>query len=64
MEILLIHMFGERVGRVVKEAGKIIGMSRQDFETLYTDLLGKKLTDVMNNASHPLHERLSSHLIV
>ena len=53
----------DRVGRVVKEAGRIIGMSRQDFKTLYTDLVGKKLADVMDEVNHPLHERLSSHLI-
>jgi hypothetical protein len=53
----------ERIDRIVKEAGRIIGVSRQDFETAYTDLLIKKLTDVMDDASHPLHDRLSGQLI-
>ena len=49
----------DRIQRIVKEAGKILGVSRQDFETAYADLLIKKLSDVMDNASHPLHGRLS-----
>ena len=48
--------------RIVKEAGKIIGVSRQDFGYAYTDLLSKKLTDVLDDESHPLHERLSNQL--
>ena len=37
-------------------------MSRQDFGYAYTDLLSKKLTDVLDDESHPLHERLSNQL--
>ena len=51
----------QRVERVIKEAGKIIGSPRQDFETVYTDILLKKLTDVMEDLQHPLHHRLSYH---
>ena len=53
----------ERVGRVIKEAGKIIGSPRHDFETVYTDLVMKKLADVMEDFNHPLHHRLSEQLI-
>ena len=53
----------ERVERVVKEAGKIIGVSRQDFGSVYTDLLIKKLHHVLDDESHPLHDRLSGQLI-
>ena len=38
-------------------------MSRHDFETAYADLLIKKLSDVMDDASHPLHGRLSGQMI-
>ena len=47
----------------MKEAGKIIGVSRQDFGSVYTDLLVKKLHHVMDDTSHPLHDRLSGQLI-
>ena len=53
----------KRVERIVKEAGKIIGVSRQDFGSVYTDLLIKKLHHVMDDVSHPLHDRLSGQLI-
>ena len=53
----------ERVERIVKEAGKIIGVSRQDFGSVYTDLLIKKLHHVVDDASHPLHDCLSGQLI-
>ena len=32
--------------------------SRQNLEDAYADLLITKLTNVMDDASHPLHERL------
>lgn len=51
----------QRVERVVKEASKIIGSPRQDFETVYADLLLKKFDDVMEDLQHPLHHRLSYH---
>ena len=53
----------ERVERIVKEAGKIIGVSRQDFGSVYTDLLIKNLHHVVDYVSHPLHDRLSGQLI-
>lgn len=53
----------ERVERVIKEAGNIIGSPREKFETVYTDLVMKKLTDVMEDPNHPLHHRLSQHII-
>ena len=54
---------GYRIQRNVNEAGKILGVSRQDFETAYADLLIKKLSGVMDDASHPLYDRLSGQLI-
>ena len=53
----------EQVERVVKEAGKIIGVSQQDFGPVYTDLLMKKLHRVVDDVSHPRHDRLSGQLI-
>ena len=50
----------ERLERVVKEAGKIIGVSRQDLRSVYTD---KKLHHVVDDVSHLLHDRLSGQLI-
>ena len=47
----------------MKEAGKIIGVSQQDFGSVYTDLLIKKLQNVVDDVSHPLHDRLSGQLI-
>ena len=49
--------------RIVKEAGRIIGVSRRDFEAVYADLLSKKLTGVMDDSGHPLHDRFSCQLI-
>jgi hypothetical protein len=54
---------GERIARIVKEAGRIIGVSRQDFEAVYVGLLSKKLTDVMDDSSHPLHDHFKGQLI-
>ena len=53
----------ERVEHIVKEAGKIIGVLRQDFGSVYTSLLIKKLHHVVDDVSHPLHGRLSGQLI-
>ena len=53
----------ERVERIVKEAGKIIRVSRQDIGSVYTDLLIKKLLHVVDDASHPLHNHLSGQMI-
>ena len=52
----------ERVERIVNEAGKIIGVSRL-WICVYTDLLIKKLHHVVDDVSHPLHDRLSGQLI-
>ena len=53
----------ERVERIVKEAGKIIGVLWQDFGSVYTDLLIKKLHHVVDDVSHPLHDCCSGQLI-
>ena len=47
----------------MKEAGRIVGMSWQDFGSVYTDLLIKKLHHVLDDVSHPLHDPLSGQLI-
>ena len=47
----------------MKEAGSIIGLSQQDFGSVYTDLLIKKLYHVLDVVSHPLHDPLSGQLI-
>ena len=53
----------EWLERIVKEVGKIVGVSRQDFGSVYTDLLIKKLHHVVDDVSHPLHDRLAGQLI-
>ena len=49
--------------RIVKEAGKIIGVSWQDFGSVYTDLLIKKFHHALDDVSHPLYDYLSGQLI-
>ena len=56
-------VIGKRVVRIVKEAGKILDVSRQDFGSVYTDLLINKLPHVVDDVSNPLHDRLSGQLI-
>ena len=41
----------------------MIGEPRQNLEDAYADLLITKLTNVMDDASHPLHDRLAGQLI-
>ena len=53
----------DKITRIVKQAGRMIGESRQSLEDVYADLLITKLTDVMDDASHPLHDRLAGQLI-
>ena len=43
----------------MNQAGRIIGELRQKFDDVYADLLITKLIDVMDDASHPLHDRLA-----
>ena len=43
----------------MKESGKKIGVSRQGFGSVYIDLLIKNLHHVVDDVSHPLHDRLS-----
>ncbi len=61
-ERILPMVARERLERVIEEAGKIIGAPHQNFETVYTSLLMKKLDDVMEDSNHPLHQHLSAHL--
>ena len=49
--------------RIVKEAGKIIGVLWQDLGSVFTDLLIKKLHHIVHDVSHPLYDRLSRQLI-
>ena len=41
----------------------MIGEPRQSLEDVYADLLITKLTDVRDDASHPLHDQLAGQLI-
>ena len=52
-----------RINRIVKGVERMIGESRLDFNSVYEDLLYKKLADVMDDRSHPLHDRLVGQLI-
>ncbi len=53
-----------RINRVVKGAVRVIGVQQQSMEETYTSLLAGKLNDIMDDISHPLHERLAGQLIV
>ena len=52
-----------RITRIVNQAGRMIGEPRQNLEDVYADLLITKLTNVMEDASHPLHDCLAGQLI-
>ena len=47
----------------MNQARRMIGEPRLNFENIYADLLIKKLTDGMDDTSHPLHDRLADQLI-
>ena len=53
-------MFQKGIGNgwIVKKAEKIIGVLQQDFGSVYTDMLIKKLCHVMDDMSHQLHNHL------
>ena len=53
----------EKITRIVNRAGRMIGEPRQNLEEVYADLLFTKLTNVMDDASHPLHDQLAGQLI-
>ena len=53
----------DKITRIVNQAGRMIGEPRQNLEDVYADLLITKLTNVMDDASHPLHDRLAGQLI-
>ena len=53
----------EKIARIVNQAGKIIGEPRQTFKAVFADLLIKKLTDVMDDPTHPLNNQLAGQLI-
>ena len=48
---------------MIKAAGRIIGESRPLVDTAYGALLAGKLTMLLNDANHPLHDALASQLI-
>ena len=53
----------DKITRIVNQAGRMIGEPRQNLEDVYADLLITKLTNVMDDASHPLHDLLAGQLI-
>ena len=53
----------DKITRIANQAGRMIGEPRQNLEDAYADLLITKLTNVMDDASHPLHDRLAGQLI-
>ena len=54
---------GTKLPGFVNQAGRMIGEPRQNLEDVYADLLVTELTDVMDDASHPLHDRFAGQLI-
>ena len=53
----------DKITRIVNQAGKMIDELQQNLEDVYADLLITKLTDVIDDTSHPLHDRLTGQLI-
>ena len=53
----------DRINRMIKPAGRILGESRPLVDTAYGDLLAGKLNMLLNDANHPLHDALASQLI-
>ena len=53
----------DKITRIVNQAGRMIGEPRQSSEDVYADLLITKLTDVIDNASRLLYDRLAGQLI-
>ena len=53
----------DKITRIVNQAGIMIGEPQQNLEDVYAVLLVAKLTNVMDDASHPLHDRLAGQLI-
>ena len=53
----------DKITRIVNQAGRMIGEPRQSLEDVCADLLITKQTDVMDYASHSLHDRLAGQLI-
>lgn len=53
----------DRINRIIKSAERIIGKSQPLIHTTYEDLLAGKLTMLLNDTNHPLHDVLASQLI-
>ena len=53
----------DKITRVVNQAGRMISEPRMNLEDVYADLLITKLTNGMDDASHPLHDRFAGQLI-
>ena len=53
----------DRINRIIRAAGRILGESRPLVDTAYGDLLPGKLKMLLNDANHPLHDALASRLI-
>ena len=53
----------DKITRIVNQAGRVIGEPRQNLEDAYADMLITKLTNVMDDASLPLHDCLAIQLI-
>ncbi len=53
----------DRINRMIKSAGRIVGESRPLVDTAYEDLLAGKLTMLLNDTNHLLHDVLASQLI-
>ncbi len=51
------------IDRIIKAAGRILWESRPRLDAAYEDLLAGKLTVLLNDTNHPLHDVLASQLI-
>ena len=43
-----------RLDRVIRKAGRVIGSEQDDIDTLTDNRIGKKITKIQNDATHPL----------
>ena len=53
-----------RLDRVVKKSSRLIGKTQDSYDTLYDSRITKKLTDITEDATHPLHNDIDCLKIV
>ena len=49
------QVYVEKLNRVIKSASKVIGCELDDFDTLYTLNVKRKVHSLLKNETHPLY---------